>query len=317
MSGLVCARELLDHGLDAVLFDKGARPGGRLATRAVTEWDYDHGAQYFTARDPRFLAGVHSWIEAGLAAEWEGRLISIEGDVRKPTSGEIRRYVGVPKMRSIATHLAKDLDVRCRVTIRSVSRRDDRWYLAHGNEEEGPFDLLVVTVPAPQAVLLLDAAPAMQREVAGVRMNGCWAVLVAFSEALGVEFDGAFVNGGPLSWVARNGSKPGRRGETWVLHATPEWTREHLESDREPVGDALLEAFARLAQARLPEPVDRQVHLWRYAIPEVVLPSPCLFDGELAVAVCGDWCGGPKVEGAFLSGRAAAERIVDRAAGRS
>lgn len=36
----------------------------------------------------------------------------------------------------------------------------------------------------------------------------------------------------------------------------------------------------------------------------------CFFDAESGIAACGDWAGGPRVEGAFLSGMAAAGRIL-------
>ena len=51
--------------------------------------------------------------------------------------------------------------------------------------------------------------------------------MLAFKQSLGLEFGGAFVHGSPLSWIARNSSKPGRdvEPETWVLHASSEWTR--------------------------------------------------------------------------------------------
>ena len=42
----------------------------------------------------------------------------------------------------------------------------------------------------------------------------------------------AFVADERLAWCARNASKPGRSGRTWVVHASPAWTREHLDADR-------------------------------------------------------------------------------------
>ncbi len=44
-----------------------------------------------------------------------------------------------------------------------------------------------------------------------------------------------------------------------------------------------------------------------------LIDQPYLFDPDLAIGACGDWCGGPRVEGAFLSGLALAERILSRA----
>jgi photolyase PhrII len=294
VSGLICARTLCDHGLQVAVFDKGGRPGGRLSTRPADGWTYDHGAQYFTVRDPRFRRYVDSWIEDGLVDEWTGRIVAFENGERRPVSGGTQRYVGVPEMNSIAAHLATDCDVRCRVLVRDLERRDDGWIVKHDDGEDGPFDRVVVAIPGPQALRLLGPAPGLAERVQTVRLNPCWAVLVAFADAVEVDFDGAFVNDGPLSWIARNGSKPGRASETWVLHAGPAWTRDHLDDPPESVGDRLIKAFAEVGGVELPGEIERQVHHWRYAIPAEPLPEPALFDDELGIGVCGDWCGGPR-----------------------
>ena len=62
----------------------------------------------------------------------------------------------------------------------------------------------------------------------------------------------------------------------------------------------------------IPKPDFAAAHFWRYAIPPEPLGTRCLFDPELAIAACGDWCGGPRVEGAYLSGVAAAGRMMGR-----
>jgi len=53
-----------------------------------------------------------------------------------------------------------------------------------------------------------------------------------------------------------------------------------------------------------------QAHRWRYAQAAEALDLGCLWDGELGLGVCGDWCQGSRVEGAFLSGMAAAGRVL-------
>ncbi len=313
ISGLICARTLVDHGLETIVLDKGRRPGGRLATRVESNAAYDHGAQYFTVRDPRFKRRVEAWIHDGVVAEWNGRLVAIEQGQTKVKTGGPRRFVGVPGMNAIAAHLALDCDVRSGISVEQAVRRQDRWYLKHAAGEEGPFDAVVLALPAPQAVQLLDDVPALRARAADVRMNPCWAVLVTFPSRIDAEFDGAFIHEGPLSWIARDGSKPDRASESWVLHASASWSASRLEADPGEVTAQLLEAFVSATDLRLPEPTDLQAHRWRYAIPEEPLPEPCLWDAETELAVCGDWCAGPRVEGAFLSGAAAAGRILGRA----
>jgi photolyase PhrII len=307
ISGLTCARTLADHGLQVTLFDKGSRPGGRVASRD----GHDHGAQYFTARDPRFVTAVESWLEQGVVEEWRGRIVSLEDGRRTPKIGGTRRFVGVPEMNAIAAHLGRDCDVRTGVRIDAVVRRAGAWHL-DAPDDEGPFDSVVVAVPAPQAMSLLDAAPGLRSAAASVRMHGCWAVMLSFATALDLGFDGAFVNAGPLSWVARDSSKPSRRGEQWVLHASPQWTEQNLELEPERVSEELFSAFAAATRAELPDPTRRRAHRWMYSIPESVLPQPCLFDENLGLVACGDWCAGPRLEGAFFSGAAAAGRILGR-----
>ena len=73
----------------------------------------------------------------------------------------------------------------------------------------------------------------------------------------------------------------------------------------------MLEAFAKaLGREQLPEPAFATAHRWRFALPDPPLETDCLFDGEARIGACGDWCGGPRVEGAYLSGLSLANRFV-------
>lgn len=316
LAGLVAARRLRDSGVAAVVFDKGRGVGGRMSTRRAEHGvRFDHGAQYFTVRDERFRTQLSDWLEAGVVAPWEGRIAVIEqGDIR--VSPILRdRYVGVPGMNSICRHLAQGLDVRTGVRVAPLTRDDDRWQLTDdAGADLGRFSQVLCTAPAPQTAELLAADPAIAEPAGSVAMHKCWAVMAEFEDPLAVEFDGAFVNEGPLSWIARDTSKPGRvaldGGDCWVLHGSHTWSEDHADLPGAQVAADLLAAFFRAAQ--LPPAATRFViaHRWLYTSPVEPLAAKFLRNKATGAYAAGDWCGGPRVEGAYLSGLAAAEAML-------
>ena len=102
-------------------------------------------------------------------------------------------------------------------------------------------------------------------------------------------------------------SKPGRpQTESWTIHASWEWSLQHLEKTESEISQLLLESFQELAtkivssnqnsnttnqdekQNILPKPVILKAHRWRFAIPEPI-EQKFLFDNQLGLGVCGDW----------------------------
>ncbi|OYX00993.1 MAG: deoxyribodipyrimidine photolyase, partial [Caulobacter vibrioides] len=74
MAGLSCAQALSAAGHAVQVLDKGRGPGGRMSTRRIKtpqgQVSFDHGAQFFTVRDPEFAARAAAWQAAGVAAPW-------------------------------------------------------------------------------------------------------------------------------------------------------------------------------------------------------------------------------------------------------
>ena len=329
LSGLTCARVLQDAGFRVQLFDKSRSPGGRLATRRTDLGTFDHGAQYFTARDPRFRTIVQQWLERGIVAPWTPGLVAIDlvdgAPVRSAVGDGTVRHVGVPSMNRIATELAVGLSVRtdCTVTAARRTRTHDAgvgWTLAAADSRgaavmiDGVFDWLVAAMPSPQATLLLADVPSMQAQARALPMVPCWAVLASFAAPVATGFDAAFVNGSSLTWIARNGHKPGRdpQFECWVLHAARDWSERELEAPPEAVCAKMLAEFRRVTGCG-DQPVTARAHRWRYSGPGARSDLSCLFDGDSRAGACGDWLAGSRVEGACLSGLSVAERILSAA----
>jgi predicted NAD/FAD-dependent oxidoreductase len=329
VAGLSCAARLARAGLPVAVFDKGRGPGGRISTRRAGELRFDHGAQYLTARDPRFRAEAARWAEAGALARWEGRVVRLaRGAALVEEPGE--RFVGVPGMSAPARLMAEGLDLRLGVRVGRLAGGPGAWLLEdEAGAPLGAFGSVVVAVPAPQAAPLLAPSPALARAAASAAMAPCWSVMARFAAPLGLGFEGALVGAPerpqgeappePLSWAARDDSKPGRPGggggngdgaESWVLHASPAWSRAWLERSPEAVADALLGAFVEITGARPGPVLHLSAHRWRYARPVAAAEAPPLVDAARGLAACGDWCREGRVEAAWLSGLDLAEALL-------
>ena len=320
VAGLVCARVLLENGHSAAVFDKGRRPGGRVATRRIERFTFDHGAQYFTIETDDLPPAIASAACQGAIAPWDGTMVAMSRGHWQTIDDDRRRWVGVPGMSALPRHLSTGLDVRCGHAIAEVARAGDAWRLVGENGAVvAETDFVVVAVPAPQAAALLAGSSALANRADAIKLAPCWAAMLGFETPLALPFDGAFVDDGPLAWMSRDCSKPGRGGgEAWVLHASTRWSRDHLEAERPVVLENLSHAFRSATAIQVPKPAFAAAHRWRYARVEKPLGEPCLFDTDLKIGACGDWCLGGKIEAALASGRALADRIIhDRASATS
>ena len=314
IAGLSCAKTLAQAGYIVELFDKGRNLSGRMATRRNDCSEFDHGAQYFTAMHPEFKKEVARWINAGVAQLWTPD-ISVFGDEESSkTTDHIERFVGTPQMTTPATFVSRGLSVNLSTTIESIFIRPQsypRWSL--NSKENGTikssFNIVIAAIPAPQVTnIFKDFSPTLTEIAQDVKMSGSWAVMLNFNNKVDLNFDAAFINKGPLRWVAKNNSKPERGShESWVLHATPEWSELYIETPPEEVANLLIKEFLDLGGS-LPD--QHQAHLWRYAEATPPLDMTFAWDKVNNLGICADWLNKGRVEGAWLSGRKLAENII-------
>jgi renalase len=303
MAGLACADALTDAGHSVALFDKGRGPGGRISTRRLQtplgEVSFDHGAQYLTTRDLGFRQLVGTLSDLGLVAPWP----SVGADA----------WVGVPGMNAIIRQMASAHKVAWHHLVTGTVREEGKWWLLEENAKTGPYDALILAIPAEQAAAIISLHDFdMARIALKVRSQPCWTSMFVFDRPL----DGCppvIRNSGSIGWAARNSAKPGRSGpEAWVVQASGSWSLEHLEMSQEQVSVELYVALSDVLGRSIPKPVAAVSHRWRYAL------SPGTGDGALwnhniGLGVCGDWLLGPRVECAWQSGKMLATRCCETA----
>lgn len=313
IAGLTCARQLKSQGHAVTVYEKNLGLSGRMSTRETEIGGFDHGAQYFTALSDGFKTQIASWRKAGLVAPWDGKLVKLENGSAQPAGASQKRFVAMPGMSALAQHLAQGLDVRTEQLVHRIEPFGDQWLLAVESDtvavdaSAGPFDAVIVAAPADQAAVLLQAVPSFAKQANKAKMVPCWSLMLGFQESLDLGYDGAWLNNSRLGWIARDGSKLGRRaGERWVAHASVAWSIEHLEDDNERARDKLLKAFHQATGSHV-QPIHAVTHRWRYAQSMKPIAKNCLWDAKLRIGACGDWFaagleGAGRTENAHLSG---------------
>jgi predicted NAD/FAD-dependent oxidoreductase len=311
LAGLSCAIKLQAQGFTVQVFEKSRGASGRMSTRNEEGWSADHGAQYFTARDPLFIKELNTWITAGVAGAWYPHIKVYEDEQWRESRSNERRFVGIPTMNSPGKFLAKNLDVTYSQTINQIVRTDGKWFVssAENSKLENQFDYLVLAMPAPQAFALTNLVDQSIQEKNTLDMLGCWTVMATFTENQDIPFDAAFINGEIISWISRNNSKPEREGlESWTIHGNPQWSQQWIELDKDEASQRMLECTKGLGLDFQRAKVS--IHRWRYASGSLI-PSPefRLYD-DMKLGLCGDWLHGGRVEGAWLSGYQLANAIT-------
>ncbi len=323
LSGLAAASTLEQGGVDVSLFEAENHAGGRMLTHH-TDWALiDHGAQYFTVRDPHFRSQVERWLGDGVVKIWEFEPYSFEDGLLRPSPDREVRYVGVGGMQHLPTALASNLDVRYGHEIRAVDSKGSLFNLRSSqNALPELFDAVILALPAPRIEPLLSATSALRETLATVRYEPAWSVALGFDNAstnTGVtDVGGIFTKIPEISWISHNSAKPSRRGrdllDTWLIQFNPQWSASHRDIPPRQLQVLANGLLTRVLQRSLGMPVAYDLLYWPQArlAGTGCAPATVLREEGRHLYCCGDWTVGGRIEDAYMSGYRTAKAILEQ-----
>lgn len=320
MSGLCASRVLSAAGRSTIVIDKGRSVGGRMATRRLFEGACDHGAQFFTARSELFRTLVASAVDADVVVEWSRGFARANGE--KPTPDGHPRYRGKPTMNAFSKWLARGQQLRLETTVTSLRRESNFWRATTSSNKFFDATSVFLSAPIAQSLGLLDSGdaalpPEEDLPLREFRYHSCFALILLLDGPSAVPAPGGLYPfghnaGEPISWIADNSQKGISPGfTTLTIHAGSQWSAERLEGDLVSVKQELATlAIPWLGKGRV---LESQLHRWRYSKPVKPFPGPFLRSASTpTLYFIGDAFADAKIEGAALSGLAAAEDYLDR-----
>ncbi|XHX80021.1 MAG: NAD(P)/FAD-dependent oxidoreductase [Stenomitos frigidus ULC029] len=349
MAGLTCAQQLQQAGERVVILEKSRGVGGRIATRRLHETLADHGTCYLTPKGAAFQALLDQLVTAGVVQSWTDTVHELKPDGTlnaSPATDRHPRYVAPAGMTAIAKWLATSLDIRLSYIVQALAVVGDHWQLTiqrtnpdtTKTTETLTAGAIVLAIPAPQAAALLQTLPsevlpeAFLQQVRAVTFTPCLSVMAGYTPDRQQDWFSqypdvrslTFTKDGNLSWLGLDSSKrllPQSVSSqsvspqtVFVVQSTAAFAEQYLDAiDLQAAGYQLLKRSAEKLAPWLAKPDWLQVHRWRYAFAKTPLSQPYLATETSAPLICaGDWCGGMKVEQAFLSGLAVAEHLSTR-----
>lgn len=263
----------------------------------------DYGASYFTVSDPDFRSVVEELITAGVVRPWTDTFhVHTEGEMLGVKTGPMR-YAAPDGLRSVVEHLAQSLSTIVTEThIEGIDITD-----AGVRADRFEAQRVALCMPQPQANRLVPDG--LLPEV-GITWEPVIAVTLVFEERLWTDIDGVFVNDDPvITWIADDGKRRGDDAPVLVAHVNPVFAAGHLEDPSGVLPNAI--AATRRVLGIDPLPAWTWAHRWSLARPIAALDEDYWVHPDLPVGLAGDaWAGGPRVEAAWLSGRALGQAMA-------
>jgi len=313
LSGLVLAHRLQERA-SVTVFEKSRGVSGRMSTRYTERYQFDHGAQFFTAKTDNFQMFLQPLIAQGVVARWDAvfaELRRCETISQRQWDKDFPHYVAVPGMNQLGKYLATDLTVHRRTRVAEIKATERGWYLLTATGDRlGEYDWVVSTVPPAQAAELLPASFCHLPSLKKIKMLSCYALLLGMRSPIQLPWQAALVHDADVSWISVNSSKPERSGGFCLLaHATNAWSEEHMEDEIDTIKHHLTRETSDLLGYDLTTADSCTVHRWRYANIEKQTDPATYVDEERSLAACGDWCIQGSVEAAYMSAVSLADRF--------
>ncbi len=313
ISGLVVARELTKLAKITV-FEKARGVGGRMATRSIDNYQFDHGSQHFFVKTTAFKNFLQPLEEQKIISRWDADFCEIDSNKivhRTKWSKENPHFVGTPKMNNLCKYLATDIDVKSQVQVKNIVKKNNQWQLFDlENQSLGEFDWVISTAPAKQTADLIPECFCHLQQVKNIKMTGCFSLMLAFEKPLEISWQAALVRNSKISWISLDSSKPQRISKNClVVHSTNSWAEENMENDLDCLKSELISELSQIIGFNANEAIHANIHRWRYANISKQKGDESLVDKVNKLATCGDWLIHGRIESAFISSMNLVDKI--------
>lgn len=275
ISGITLARSLPSDSFNVTLFDKSQGVGGRIATRRLEEGKWDHGIPWI---DPSLVPQQDREI-------WLSLLKPVQGISASPLIAS-QGLTQLPK--SLCSSLA--LFKNCKIVRLEIDKESSSWVIE--DEKKGVYsgDILVLTLPSPQAYELLLKSNILESTGWGSSLSQIIyrpQLIVLGKNSPQSPCLWSLEENEPFELLVDNGKKGIEKSHGYFTgYLTESFSRKHFEESDETT----LKAIRSVLKNRFDiDPLHLELKRWRYSqtthslqesFLKAALPAPLFFIGD-------------------------------------
>lgn len=301
IAGASCAGTLAAAGWDVDVFEQAHGVGGRLSSRRTEQGWATLGSPFISARRAPFRSLLRDWVRQGWLAPVRGDVLQGRANLSWSQVQLQNHYRPTIELSQLVRQLLGEARLHTQARVATLRPRT---IILEDGQVRGDYDCIVCSVPAQQAVPMLDALPLLRERLVDMRYRPIWSFLMRWEggpAADVIKFDDHLLDLAVRQITGGAG--------LWAVHSSHEFAETYLEASVEEAGTRA--ASALMGLLGLPWPVEVEAaHLWRYAQPEASIGGFWLGDRENRVALIGDGIAGAGVERAWESGVRLAQSLV-------
>mgnify|MGYP006075390127 CR=1 FL=1 len=288
---------------EVTVFDKARGCGGRLSCLKKDNYSFDKGTQDFFIKNKRTFEVIEPAIKAGLLSVWRPSFMMINGAEKKwVKSDKARHYCGHGNVNRLVKEWLNDINTYYSTGIVALEKNHDNWFLiSKENERFGPFDAVIMSQPAEQALML---APHFKSTLENLDYSSCMMLYLGVSQPIPSSVAEVTMSEGTLTrWIIQNHRKPGMASLDSLILQSKSLPYETMALSSNALAKQMIEESEAMLGCKLAIEFKAQ-HQWRYAKCLNATDEGSLWEPSLGLGVIGDGLGSSMsdgVESAILS----------------
>ena len=308
ISGLSAALEAKKYFKDVLIIDKGYHSGGRICSKKINSFCFNHGAPYISKSSKRLNLGFSNFINK------IDKVVPFKvSSVKKKNNDSV--LLVDPNMRSLFNKHLNKLNINQKTKVLQIIKQVDYYQIKCDNDRIYKSKKIIVTAPAPQtADLIKDVSPEMLKYINRANFSQCISVLLGFNHSFDLPLNSFFYDeiGGICSLLNENHNNKYLKNSSLVIRMSDKWSQFHFNKTNDEIINHCLSIISKKFNIiKINNVVSTYCHKWRYSQVTKMLPSNAsIVNKEKNLGVAGDWTLGPTIEDAYNSGKIVVQKIL-------
>jgi len=288
LSGSHIYSKLKKDGHDLTLFEKSRGAGGRCSTRYINDNKVNHGTDDFKTTNQYFRDFCDLKVKENILVKKEDKYYSNKEGINKLCSSliDINDFVKNTK-------------------ITSCSFTNNNWTLVDQNGiKYENFDRLILAIPATQILQMeLETSNSITEELKNVQYDSV-ATIISYSHSIEQITSKKLFASKSFSKIVNNSiQQDGKNFSCYVFHLDKNLTNKQNFQNKDTVKEYMLEKIYQESGLKLEDNFYIVPHFWKYAFVSKGLTQEYLYDDNICLGICGDYCNGNNLESAYLSSK--------------